>query len=177
MLQGQVQVEARLESKLETIGEIQRAQMMSVLKDQQAGGSGKGNDPSEHSTPYIACCSSSSNGGGLTRDRNEAGILSPIPKTRVPEHQNNAPGRTLKLEFPKFNDENPRLWLKKCFRYFAYNQMSDYDKLSLVAMNVDGMTDNWFVDYIEDKRNLTWEEFTHLGLERFFNPTGGSIVA
>lgn len=55
--------------------------------------------------------------------------------------------------------------------------MSDFDKLSLIAMNLESMTDNWFVNYVEDKSNLTRDEFTQLVLEKFLNPTRGSLVA
>lgn len=50
--------------------------------------------------------------------------------------------------------------------------MSDFDKLNLVAMNLEGMADNWFADYVEGKANLTWDEFTRLVLGRFLNPMG-----
>lgn len=71
----------------------------------------------------------------------------------MPECHGYAIGR-LKLDFPKFNRENSRLWLRKCLRYFEYNNMSDYE-LSLVAMSLEMSVDQWFVDYVEDKMNLT----------------------
>lgn len=53
MLQGQVQGEARLESKLESIGEMLWSQILTALKDQQAGRSGKGKDSLEHSISHV----------------------------------------------------------------------------------------------------------------------------
>lgn len=94
---------------------------------------------------------------------------------RMHEHLGQLTSRTLKLDFPKFNGENLRLWLRKCSRYFAYNQMTDYDKISLVA-NLKGVVNHWFVDYIEKKENLQWTKFTKLVLDRFMNPTGESLV-
>lgn len=92
---------------------------MNVLKEKQGGASGKGKNPSsETSTPPVACGSSSNSGVGLNRDKNECDILSSIPIGHVHEPQGNSHNRTLKLDFPKFNGENPRLWLRKCVRYF-----------------------------------------------------------
>lgn len=55
--------------------------------------------------------------------------------------------------------------------------MPDYDKLSLVAMNLEGLVDPWFVDYIEKRENLTWTNFTKLVLNQLMNAFGGSLVA
>lgn len=54
--------------------------------------------------------------------------------------------------------------------------MTDYERLSLVAMNLEGPADSWFIDYVEDRSNLTWEKFAQLVLDRFLNPTGGGLT-
>lgn len=178
MLQGQVQVEARMESKLKSIGEMLRSQILSSIKDQEAGITGRCKDSSLESPKSHAATRSTSRSGGVHRTRNNYGVLSPVPTIRLQsEHQAQVATKTLKLNFPRFNGKNPRHWLRKCTRYVAYNSMSDYDKISLVAMNLDGAADHWFVDYIDGKQNLTWNEFTKLIMERFMNLTGGSLVA
>lgn len=95
---------------------------------------------------------------------------------RVPDNQSHNNSR-LRLEFFKFNGENPRLWLRKCCRYFSYNVMPDYDKLSLVAMNLEGIADHWFVDYIEERHDMSWSEFTKHVLKRFMTQAGGSLIS
>lgn len=150
---------------------------MSIMKEQWSGASGKGTDLSELSTSHKACGSSSDPKVELNRDKNESGVLSPIPEARAHEPQGNNHNRMLKLDFPKFNGENPRLWLGKCTRYFTCNKMNDFNKLRLVTMSLEDVVDNWFVDYMDDKPNLTLEEFTRLVLNRFLNPNGGSLLA
>lgn len=142
MLQSHIQVEARLEAKLdaklEAFGETFHNQLMELFREQLSGiALGKGKDPIDSPAVHTAIGFSSSSGVGPNRDRN------------------GHPTGRLKLEFPKFNGENPRLWLQKCLMYFDYNSMTDYDKLSLVAMNLEGPADQWFVDYVRDKGNLT----------------------
>lgn len=150
MLHGQIQIEARLESKLKSIGEVLRNQLIATLKEHQTYTLSKGKEVSEPSVPNSAIGSSSPVG-----NKNESGFMSHVPINRTHEQNNTMVPKTLRLEFPKFNGDNPRLWLRKCLRYFSYNSMSDYDKLSLVSMNLEGLADNWFIDYIEEKANLT----------------------
>lgn len=141
LLTGQVQVETRMDAKFESLGEMLRNQIANVFKEQQSGTAiGKGKDLSDSPNSHAVAGSSSGSGGGTNRDRHAQGILSPFPVNRVQEAPGHANNR-LRLEFPKFNGENPKLWLRKCLRYFDYNLMPDYDKLSLVAMNLEGIAD------------------------------------
>lgn len=145
ILQGHIQTEARLESKLDSKFEsfgVQlhyqlSHQLVDLFKEQLSGiAMGKGKEPTETPILHTNVRSSSNSGIEPNRDRNEQGFLSPLPMNSMPDVHGHAVGK-LKLDFPKFNGENPRLWLRKCLRYFDYNTMSDYDKLSIVAMNLE----------------------------------------
>ena len=44
-----------------------------------------------------------------------------------------------KLEFPKFDGENPHLWKDRCDLYFEVYSVSDYLKLCFVTLNFIGV--------------------------------------
>lgn len=64
MLQRQLQVDAWLESKLKSIGEMLRNQILTALKEQQAGISRKGKNFIKHPISHIMYGSTSWNEGG-----------------------------------------------------------------------------------------------------------------
>lgn len=109
MLQGQIQLEARIESKmdlkLENFDELLRNQISNQLTnlfgEQFAGiAMGKGKEPTETPIVHTVFGSSSGSGTGPNKDRNDQGILSPAPMHRVANTHGHAAGR-LKLDFPK----------------------------------------------------------------------------
>lgn len=48
-------------------------------------------------------------------------------------------GRGVGVEFPIFGGENPRGWLRKCYRYFMLNHMTDIEKILLASFTYKGM--------------------------------------
>lgn len=46
----------------------------------------------------------------------------------IPQNRNKP-----RLDFPKFNGENPRGWIRKSTKYLIFNNKSDSDKLNLAA--------------------------------------------
>lgn len=75
--------------------------------------------------------------------------------------------RGMRVEFPRFNGENPRGWLRKCHRYFILNPMTDVEKILLASMHFDGKAEYWYMDYIEGKEFMGWASFSGLLMERF----------
>lgn len=110
-------------------------QLIIALKEHQVSTWSKGKEVSDPSIPNSTAGSSSH-----TRDKLEPGIMSLVPINRAQEQNNHAVNKTLKLDFPKFSGKNSRIWLRKCLRYFSYNPMSDYHKLSLISMNLEGFS-------------------------------------
>lgn len=43
----------------------------------------------------------------------------------------------LRIEFPKFSGDNPRLWICKCMKYFNFHPINDHDKLLLAAITME----------------------------------------
>jgi len=118
-----------------------------------------------------------------TNGRNDGGLLSPNLSVKNHEMHTNARNyemgayyRVPKFDFPKFDGGNPRMWLRKYQRYFLFNLMPDYEKIMLAAMNMEGVADHWYGDYIEGKENMMWERFAELLLCRFQNSDGGNLI-
>ncbi|CAH9123646.1 unnamed protein product [Cuscuta epithymum] len=75
--------------------------------------------------------------------------------------------RGLKVEFPQFNGENARGWIRKCERYILIHSMSDYEKIILIGMYVTCNMENWYMDRIVGKESMGWDAFVLLFLDRF----------
>ncbi|XP_012827980.1 PREDICTED: uncharacterized protein LOC105949233 [Erythranthe guttata] len=104
------------------------------------------------------------------------------PQMRVEVGSLNSPGRggenrAAKVEFPKFDGEFPRTWLRRCHRYFTLNPMSEQDKVQFASMHLEGKVEDWYTDYIEQLEGLGWENFTNMVLDRFLEEEGVSLTA
>ncbi|KAK6135833.1 hypothetical protein DH2020_030441 [Rehmannia glutinosa] len=113
---------------------------------------------------------------GHTRGRNDTGILGTPPNVRNTEHLSLNNSRIPKFDFLKFSGENPRLWLRKCNKYFIYHALSDFEKIVTAGMNIDGMADHWYLEYIKGKENMSWDKFTSMVLDRFLNEEGSHVI-
>lgn len=45
-------------------------------------------------------------------------------------------GYVLKLEFPKFDESNPRIWIKKCCKYFSLCKIPKDQRVDLASLHV-----------------------------------------
>ena len=66
-----------------------------------------------------------------------------------------------KIEFPIFGGTNPRIWVKKCTRYFSLCKILDSQKVDLASIHLTGKAEIWFASYIAVKKmwngmNLLW---------------------
>jgi len=61
--------------------------------------------------------------------------------------------------FPKFSGDNPRNWLRKCQKYFAFNTLSDPQKILTAGLHMEGKDYHWFLEYIEGQNDLSWVGF------------------
>lgn len=46
--------------------------------------------------------------------------------------------KNFKIEFPRFDGNDPRSWISKCNKFFNFNPMSDECKVSLAQINLLG---------------------------------------
>ena len=64
---------------------------------------------------------------------------------------------TFRLEFPEFNGENPRSWIRKANKYFQVHMIEEVHKIMHASYYLVGAADLWFGEYIEGRSNINWE--------------------
>ncbi|WVZ61926.1 hypothetical protein U9M48_011733 [Paspalum notatum var. saurae] len=87
-----------------------------------------------------------------------------------PEHQDSPHHRTApypKLEFPKFDGDNPRLWRDRCQMYFEVYAVADALKTRFAALNFLGAAATWLQTIERKERILDWDHFCSLVFTRF----------
>jgi hypothetical protein len=76
-------------------------------------------------------------------------------------------GRLPKLNFPKFESENPKLWISRCENYFEMYSVP-YEKWVQVAVNYfEGPAARWLQAVERRVYKSSWHEFCVMFLERF----------
>jgi len=75
--------------------------------------------------------------------------------------------RPAKLDFPKFNGDNPTGWLYKAEQYFDRYQSTERQKLKTTAFHMEGDALIWFQDSDESGYFSTWNDFSEALLLRF----------
>ncbi|KAK9684868.1 hypothetical protein RND81_10G238500 [Saponaria officinalis] len=83
---------------------------------------------------------------------------------------------TPKLEFPTFDGRNPRIWMKKCLKYFNLCKISDNQRVDLASMYMVGRVESWFNSYIVVRQNVVWDEFIVDLCARFKEEISGNVV-
>ena len=100
----------------------------------------------------------------------------------------------LKLTFPGFDGTNPRMWIKKCNRYFNLCKIADEAKVELTSLYmVDKAkicvsnylsTSLYMVDkakicvsnYLSNRKHVDWEDFKFDLVARFKDTTSANVV-
>lgn len=94
------------------------------------------------------------------------------------EHSNTHPGpgsqtahsfqpRFSKIDFPKFQGDDPSGWVYKCERFFEFNQIEGSQKVKLAAMHLDEKTIQWFQWFEKTNATLDWKGFVEGIVARF----------
>ncbi|KAL0423910.1 UNVERIFIED_CONTAM: hypothetical protein Sradi_0925800 [Sesamum radiatum] len=80
------------------------------------------------------------------------------------------------IEFPKFNGDEPRGWIRKCQWYFqtVYTIPND-QRVSLASIHLEGKAELWFQGLVE-KGLPTWQQFVEEVYERFGGVDPGAIL-
>uniref|UniRef100_A0A803L706 Integrase catalytic domain-containing protein n=1 Tax=Chenopodium quinoa TaxID=63459 RepID=A0A803L706_CHEQI len=70
-------------------------------------------------------------------------------------------GMNPKLELPKFNGVNPRIWVKKCCKYFNLCKIADDQKVDLASLNMTDKAEHWVMNYLSIRRSVVvdWNDF------------------
>ncbi|XP_026410936.1 uncharacterized protein LOC113306183 [Papaver somniferum] len=84
--------------------------------------------------------------------------------------------RIPKLDFPRFNEENPRGWIQKSERYFQLNDIEEHRKVDIAAIYLEGKAEKWCLNFQVNRNKITWQDLsTHL-CARFENPVEENFV-
>nr|CAD1820206.1 unnamed protein product [Ananas comosus var. bracteatus] len=109
--------------------------------------------------------------GSITQER---GIL-PTPNNSIREdnssyqlHNRHSPQLPLpRLEFPHFNGDNPKNWVRRCEKYFEIFGIKEQQKLEVAVMHMGPKADTWFHGYVTEREVMSWEIFAQDVCKRF----------
>lgn len=88
--------------------------------------------------------------------------------------QNN--NHTVRLKFPEFNGEGPQNWIRKANRFFQIIPMEERAKVHHAGYYMIDVADTWFMEYVEGKDGIDWQEFCRMILQRFLCPGSEDVV-
>ncbi|XP_074300143.1 uncharacterized protein LOC141631357 [Silene latifolia] len=83
---------------------------------------------------------------------------------------------TPKIEFPSFDGNNPRIWMKKCLKYFKLCKIPDEQRVDLASMYMLGRAESWFNSYIVMRHHVDWDDFIIDLCARFKEDIAGNVV-
>ncbi|XP_041001674.1 uncharacterized protein LOC121247377 [Juglans microcarpa x Juglans regia] len=67
--------------------------------------------------------------------------------------------RTLRLDFPRFDDGDPSEWILKALQFFAYCQTLEDHKLQIASFHMEGKALSWYYRLMESSPAANWEDF------------------
>ncbi|KAK6132617.1 hypothetical protein DH2020_033647 [Rehmannia glutinosa] len=73
-----------------------------------------------------------------------------------------------RIDFPRFDGNNPRSWILKCNGYFKLiPNIPDVQKVTLASMHFEGKAASWFQNYSQKFIGHTWNQFLEVVTTRF----------
>ncbi|KAH9605981.1 hypothetical protein KSS87_012166 [Heliosperma pusillum] len=81
-----------------------------------------------------------------------------------------------KLEFPVFDGSNPRIWVKKCKRYFELCKLAENQKVSMTSLYMVGKAESLVHSYMTIRPNVEWDDFVMDLCARFKENLGSNVV-
>jgi hypothetical protein len=67
--------------------------------------------------------------------------------------------RSVNLDFPKFDGEDPTNWVLKAQQFFAYGQIADNQRVPIAYFHMEGKALQWYNWLMESGTVRSWEEF------------------
>lgn len=128
-------------------------EMMAILKELR--------NPTSSSTPT-----------GI--DQNDSSRI--LNNTSIATNGNRTLGFTPKIEFPKFDGNGTRVWVKKCCKYFHLCKIPDEQKVDLASLNMVEKAENWVLNYLANRKNVDWNIFVIDLSARFRDDKSSDIV-
>ncbi|KAH6780602.1 hypothetical protein C2S52_011839 [Perilla frutescens var. hirtella] len=91
-----------------------------------------------------------------------------IPSREWSDTSKHSPPHLPKLDFPRFDGDQPRAWILKCQSYFRMvPNVPDDQKVILATMHFDGKASQWFQNLALKESDLSWEQFLDVVSARF----------
>ncbi|XP_026442759.1 uncharacterized protein LOC113342415 [Papaver somniferum] len=84
--------------------------------------------------------------------------------------------RVPKLDFPRFDGDNPRGWIQKYECFFWLHNIDESRRVDIAAIYLDGKADKWFLNFQVGQTRITWFEFAHGICIRFENPMEENFI-
>lgn len=81
-----------------------------------------------------------------------------------------------KIEFPTFDGNDPRGWIKKYTCYFTFCHIHDNQEVDLASLHLKRPSKVWFGSYIMGRRGVTWDEFIVDICSRFKDDLNGKVI-
>ena len=81
-----------------------------------------------------------------------------------------------KLTFPGFDGTNPRMWIKKCNRYFNPCKIADEAKVELTSLYMVDKAKICVSNYLSNRKHVDWEDFKFDLAARFKDTTSANDV-
>ena len=95
------------------------------------------------------------------------GMFPEPPPHRLDHHSVGRSPPLPKLDFPKFDGENPRLWRDRCEMYFDVYGVSESSKTRFAALNFSVTAASWLHSVECKGRVSDWDQFCTLVCDRF----------
>ncbi|KAA8524249.1 hypothetical protein F0562_010672 [Nyssa sinensis] len=67
--------------------------------------------------------------------------------------------RSLRLDFPRFDDGDPSEWILKAQQFFNYFETPDNHKLEIASFHIEGKALTWYYWLKESSPRIKWEDF------------------
>ncbi|KAK2983977.1 hypothetical protein RJ640_027302 [Escallonia rubra] len=84
--------------------------------------------------------------------------------------------KTPKLNFPRFNGENPRGWVRKCDQYFDLCPIHKDFMVAYASVHFDEQVEYWYSTYIKPLGTVRWKQFVEDLYARFSNLSRDSVI-
>ena len=84
-------------------------------------------------------------------------------------HQGGLQTRFARLDFPRFNGDNPTGWIYKAEQFFQLHEIPVQDRVALASFHLGGDTHLWYQLLKQELGTVLWEEFKE-GLNSRYGP-------
>lgn len=93
----------------------------------------------------------------FAHDKQPRALTAPPIKQPNNHKSESLPHHTLpKMHVPKFEGEHPKLWIKKCHKYFSMYSILEKLWVTAASMHLEGNAAKWFEAYELDHPTITW---------------------